>query len=169
VVFPYYSRLSHTQKQIYRKSDRIASIPLPQPERFSKEVKALERALADEDRRHTQAAAQKLVTAILGALATKPLKVKVLERRPSHNWGELQGLYEPGRPDRITVWMRTAKRNKVVAFKTLLRTVLHELCHHLDYEFLGLAETFHTEGFFKRESSLFHQLTEPQAERKTPS
>ena len=28
----------------------------------------------------------------------------------------------------------------------------------LDYEQFGLEETFHTEGFFKRESSLFNQL-----------
>ena len=29
---------------------------------------------------------------------------------------------------------------------------------HVDYERLGLADSFHTEGFFKRESSLFKQL-----------
>ena len=54
--------------------------------------------------------------------------------------------------------MRTAQRKQVVAFRTFLRTFLHELCHHLDYELLRLAETFHTEGFYKRESSLFRQL-----------
>ena len=36
--------------------------------------------------------------------------------------------------------------------------LLHELCHHLDYELLDLEESFHTEGFYKRESNLFHQL-----------
>jgi hypothetical protein len=46
----------------------------------------------------------------------------------------------------------------VVAFRSFLRTILHEFGHHLDYELLGLADSFHTEGFFKRESSLFHQL-----------
>ena len=54
--------------------------------------------------------------------------------------------------------MRTAKRSDVVAFKTFLRTLLHELCHHLDYEYLELEDSFHTQGFFKRESSLFHQI-----------
>jgi len=29
---------------------------------------------------------------------------------------------------------------------------------HLDYEHLRLPDSFHTEGFFKRESSLFYQL-----------
>jgi len=29
--------------------------------------------------------------------------------------------------------MRTARHKKIVAFKTFLRTLLHELCHHLDF------------------------------------
>ena len=61
-------------------------------------------------------------------------------------------------PAQVTVWMRTAQRRRVVAFRTFLRTLLHELCHHLDYELLGLEDSFHTQGFYKRESSLFHQL-----------
>jgi hypothetical protein len=32
----------------------------------------------------------------------------------------------------------------------------------LDYEFLRLGESFHTEGFYKRESSLFHQMVANQ-------
>ncbi|MEK7221411.1 MAG: hypothetical protein AAB253_09470 [candidate division NC10 bacterium] len=32
------------------------------------------------------------------------------------------------------------------------------MCHHLDYELLDLADSFHTEGFYKRESSLLRQL-----------
>jgi hypothetical protein len=54
--------------------------------------------------------------------------------------------------------MRTVARKQVVAFKTFLRTLLHELCHHLDYELYRLPETFHTEGFYKRESSLYYQI-----------
>ncbi len=70
----------------------------------------------------------------------------------------------------ITVWMRTAERRKVVAFRSFLRTLLHEICHHLDYELFGLPESFHTEGFYKRESSLFHQLVgHEQGRRKEKS
>ena len=54
--------------------------------------------------------------------------------------------------------MRTAKQRRVVAFRTYLRTLLHEVGHHLDYERLELPDSFHTEGFFRRESSLFNQL-----------
>lgn len=159
--FDYFKRLSRTQQQIYLKSDRISTIKLPQPDSFHPMVEEIEDALASEDRRLTQKATQQLITSIIDSLKIRSLKVKVLERRPSHNWGELQGLYQPvteEKSDQITVWMRTAQRKQVVAFKTFLRTVLHELCHHLDYELLGLKETFHTQGFFKRESSLFHQL-----------
>ena len=39
-----------------------------------------------------------------------------------------------------------------------MRTLIHELCHHLDYELYALEETFHTEGFYKRESSLVAAL-----------
>ena len=59
---------------------------------------------------------------------------------------------------RISVWMRTAQRKQVVAFRTFLRTLIHEVCHHLDYEMYALSETFHTEGFYKRESSLANAL-----------
>ena len=75
--------------------------------------------------------------------------------------GELQGLYEAtdrrSRP-RVTVWMLTAKRGQVVAYRTFLRTLLHELCHHLDYDLLRLRDSLHTHGFYQRESSLFHAL-----------
>ncbi len=54
--------------------------------------------------------------------------------------------------------MLTAKRGQVVAFKTFLRTLLHEICHHLDYTLLDLPDSFHSRGFYKRESSLFHQI-----------
>jgi hypothetical protein len=87
--------------------------------------------------------------------------VRVLAKRPADGYGELHGLYEPGEKGalaRITVWMRTAQRLQVVAFRTFLRTLIHELCHHLDYELFSLEETFHTEGFYKRESSLVNVL-----------
>jgi hypothetical protein len=57
-------------------------------------------------------------------------------------------------------YQRTAAKRRVVAFRTFLRTLIHELLHHLDYELFEFAETFHTEGFFKRESSIARQLLE---------
>jgi DinB superfamily len=95
--------------------------------------------------------------AVLGA---PPVRVEVLAARPHARWGELHGLYtaERGKRPKIQLWMRTAKQKRVVAFRTYLRTLLHEVGHHLDYTVLRLEESYHTEGFYKRESSLFHQL-----------
>ena len=69
-------------------------------------------------------------------------------------------LYGPplGGTARISLWMRTAAKDQVVRFRTFLRTLVHELCHHLDYEHFGLAETFHTQGFYNRESALVRDL-----------
>lgn len=161
MVFDYYHRLSRGNKAIYRKSDAVERLPLTRPDPFRRQVELLQAALATEKQAETEASAAALVDAMIADLSAPPLRTRVLSARPSHDWGELHGLYEPAegrRPARITVWMRTAKHKRVVAFRSFLRTILHELCHHLDYELLGLAESFHTEGFFKRESDLFRQL-----------
>jgi hypothetical protein len=75
-------------------------------------------------------------------------------------------LYEPAEgagKATISVWMRTVRRRQVVAFKSFVRTVSHEVCHHLDYGLFALEETFHTEGFYKRESSLANALLASEA------
>ena len=157
MVFGYYNRLNKTQKAIYRKSDAVEGITLNHPEHIRHSIIALETALVTEHRKKTEQAVQSIVDNITLDLEVAAARIRVLSARPAHDWGELHGLYEPA-DARITVWMRTAKHKKVVAFRTFLRTILHELCHHLDYELLKLPDSYHTEGFFKRESSLFKQL-----------
>ena len=160
--FAYYKRLSAAQKRIYRRSDEIVAVPLPKRKLFVPLVRALELALEEEDRAGVQEVCRSLVEGMNRLLGTPAVRVRVLAVRPHDEWGELHGCYEPAGGRRcalITVWMRTARRKRVTAFRTFLRTLLHEFCHHLDYELLGLEESFHTEGFFKRESSLFRQLT----------
>lgn len=159
--FSYYHRLTSKQKAIYLASDGVSSIAVPRAGPLWRSVGEIADALSAEQRTNLNRACQQLCDDLLEQLEVAPLTVKVLSARPSHDWGELQGLYEPaedGAEARITVWMRTAQRRHVVAFKTFLRTLLHELGHHLDYEWLELEDSFHTEGFFKRESSLFRQL-----------
>ena len=101
-----------------------------------------------------------MVSGLCEVFGVERAAIKVLAKRPSKDWGELHGLYEreEGVTDQITVWMRTAERKQVVAFKTFLRTIIHEFMHHLDYVLLELEDSFHTEGFFKRESSIVRQL-----------
>jgi hypothetical protein len=159
--FAYYAKLSPARQRIYRKSDAIHSLGLPPGVDVAGPVKAIGDALAADDRAATQAACQRLVDALTAGYRVPPVKVRVLARRPSDASGELHGLYEPqdgATRARITVWRRTAARRQVVAFRTFLRTIVHEVCHHLDYELFALEETFHTEGFYKRESSLANAL-----------
>jgi len=161
VPFAYYSRLTRAQQRIYRQSDEVTALRLAHPAALRPLVEALEAALAREERAAVQDTADRLFAALARAFAVPPCRVEVLAARPHGNWGELQGLYETaqrGRPAKVTLWMRTARQRRVVAFRTFLRTLLHELGHHLDYQHLRLADSFHTEGFYKRESSLFHQL-----------
>lgn len=160
--FAYYQRLTRAQQRVYRQSDEVAVIPLPGAKQLRPLVESLSDVLVREDRLATQAMADRLLADITASLGVPPLRAQVLAVRPSRNWGELHGLYTPGesgRPSRATVWMRTAQRRQVVKFRTFLRTLLHELCHHLDYELFRLPDSFHTDGFYKRESSLLRQLS----------
>ena len=160
--FAYYDKLGAASKRTYRASDRIARVELPDAARLMPLARAVEPALARESVALVHGACQSLVDALNAQLATPPVIVKVLERRPADSAYELQGLYEPdevtGGTARITVWMRTARKDQVVKFRTFLRTLLHEVCHHLDYELYKFAETFHTEGFYARESALMREL-----------
>jgi hypothetical protein len=58
----------------------------------------------------------------------------------------------------IKVWMFTAAHGRVVKPRTFLRTLLHEVCHHVDMTLLDLPHSLHTLGFHARESSLLHSL-----------
>lgn len=170
--FAYYTRLSPAQQRIYRASDAIESIPLPPGVALGGDVAAIRAALIADDRACVQRRCQRIGDALAAGYRVPPIRMRVLAQRPSDDYGELHGLYEPEErrtPARITVWMRTAKKQQVVAFKSFLRTVCHEICHHLDYELFALEETFHTDGFYKRESSLANALLASEANPGRPS
>lgn len=162
--FPYYARLSKRAQATYRRSDAVAAVRIAEPSALRPFVDGIGEGLAQDDQHAVAHAAQALTDGITTGLDVPPVDVEVLAVRPSSAQGELHGLYtaSPDEEPRIRVWMRTAKQGRVVAFRTFLRTLLHEVCHHLDYALLDLDDSFHTEGFFKRESSLFHQLV-PEA------
>jgi len=159
--FAYYAKLSAARQRIYRRSDAIERLDPPAGVDLGARVARIRKALSRDDRAAVQRASQGLIDALAAGYAVPKIRVRVLAQRPADETGELHGLYEPeeaGGSALITVWMRTAARRDVVAFKTFLRTLVHELCHHLDYELFELPETFHTEGFYKRESTLANAL-----------
>lgn len=157
--FSYYASLSARDRATYRKSDAIATVALEDPAALAPLAHDIAAALVAEDRKRTTATSQAFADALTGALGVSRVVVTVKSKRPRSSDGELHGLYTYDcDPPRIEVWMRTAAQKRVVAFKTFLRTLVHELMHHLDLNHLGLSETFHTEGFYRRESNLVRAM-----------
>jgi hypothetical protein len=157
----WYRRLPPALRRIAASSDRVPTVPLRAGPALRALVAALPAALAEGRAPEVQALSQRLADGICTSLGVASVRVRVALRRPPLRGGELQGLYTPANGhghDLVTVWMLTAKRGQVVAYRTFLRTFLHELCHHLDYTLLHLRDSLHTQGFYQRESSLFHAL-----------
>lgn len=139
----------------------MTSIPLRPSPGLSHAVRELQDALQQGNRRRVGVVSQQIADGVCATLRVPRLRVLVEGRRPSSDWGELHGLYTQGEHDRrdtVKVWMMTAKRAQIVAFRTFLRTLVHELCHHLDYVFFDLPDSLHTDGFYMRESHLVRRL-----------
>ncbi len=160
--FAYYDALSAASKRTYRKSDAIERIEVPDVASLAPLARSVQPVLEAGDRAAVERACQALVDGLNAQLGTPAVRVHVFERRPHNAGGELHGLYEPdevtGGVARISVWMRTARKEQVVKFRTFVRTLVHEACHHFDYELYKLPETFHTQGFYARESALVREL-----------
>ncbi|MBM4256402.1 MAG: hypothetical protein FJ147_10930 [Deltaproteobacteria bacterium] len=165
------ARLTPAQQRIYDRSVAISPVPLSPTLQLFSATRALEAALLTEEEQHVHTHAQTVVNLICARLSVRTIQVHIQGVRPSNRRGELHGLYTQyaggSESDSIQVWMRTAKRGQVVAFRTFLRTLLHEVCHHLDYVYFNLRESYHTEGFFQRESSLFYAVTRQPATEAT--
>ena len=153
----WWRRLPDGQRSEYERSDTITQVPLRPHEALSAAVIELDASLRADDLHGTEQASQLLATRICSGLRVPGVRVRVEGVRPHDHRGELHGLYTPGNGDahdRILVWMRTAKREDVVRTKTFLRTLLHEVGHHLDFVLFSLPNSFHSRGFYQRESSL---------------
>ena len=157
----WYRRLPPALRRVAEASDRVSSLSFRPTAPLVQTVTALAETLPGGNPVEVQVLAQRIADGVCTGFAVARVWVRVAERRPHDQRGELHGLYTPGIPparDTITLWMYTAKLAKVVAPRTFLRTLLHELCHHLDYTHLRLRDSLHTQGFYQRESSLFAAL-----------
>jgi hypothetical protein len=170
VRFAYYQHLTRREQAIYRRSDQLTALPVPGADALRPAVAALEAALGAGDGAAVARASFAICAGLCRALGARPPELQIHAVRPRGETHELHGLYLPADGARpvIRVWMRTARRGQVVAPRTFLRTLLHELVHHLDLTVLGLGASLHTEGFFRRESSLFRQLVPAPARRGSP-
>ena len=166
------ARLTPFQQRIYDRSTAITTIEFTPTAQLCEAVQALPPALKAVEQSRVALLSQTIVNHICWRLGVRTVQVRVHGTRPSNRRGELHGLYTQysggSKNDSIQVWMRTAKRQQTVAFRTFLRTLLHEVCHHLDYTHFHFRESYHTEGFFQRESSLFKALVAPPSQSPQP-
>ena len=167
--------MARTRRADYARSNRIRTLPLPDPEEAGI---AAQRLLAAREAAGRRALCSDLV-AVLSAQTTDPAPELVMpdENQPHRRKGgrivySLQGDYrrrapsagDPtvargGRPlGRIRVPNRTPARGAVVRPSAFLNTLLHEFGHHYDSERLGLQRSFHTSGFYARLRHLRDQI-----------
>src|SRR5436309_2842456 len=93
--FAYYDRLSAARKRIYRQSDAIEAVGLPRDVAAGPMIARLRAELAGENRAAVQDACQRLIDALVDGYKVPPIRIRVLAQRPSGDYGELHGLYEP--------------------------------------------------------------------------
>ena len=155
-------RLPRTQAllEVFRKSDRMTSIALPEDGRLIALATDIEEAMSSEQRAVVSRACQEFLTASADFYGVPPPTVRVLASRPlrlyESGWStELFGDYEPEK-NVIRVWMRTSVRKQVTSFGTFLSTVCHEFCHQLDFQLFGFRDSPHTRGFYERAALLYH-------------
>jgi hypothetical protein len=149
----FFYRLAPRDQKVYLRSDAIDAFNLMAGPNTLPLAGALIAALDGGSVTATARAAQDLVTELCRLLGVRSVPIEVKGVRPRNARGELHGIFYPDAP-RIVLWTRTALRHDVVKPKTFLRTLMHELAHYFDYALLRLGNSYHTRGFFKRESFL---------------
>lgn len=166
----FFYRLPARSQRCYLQSNAIEHFPDFAPgHTVMRHLDALIDALESRGPREVQNGVESLMTSLCHNFSVTPIRVEVLGVRPHNARGELHGLFRLTRPPEIQLWMRTAQRHAVVKPRTFVRTLLHELCHYLDYSLLKLDDSYHTMGFFKRESFLVRALMGAAADKDTPA
>ncbi len=103
------------------------------------------------------------------AVAPPPVRVLGVQPHRVREGVTTYKLYGDYTPDTqaIRVWLKTAIRAKVSTPRSLLSTLLHEFCHHVDCAKLSWTESFHTRGFYNRVDQLYHlALATPDEQRR---
>ena len=164
----FFYRLSPGAQRCYLKSDAIDRFEFQPGQNALTLVEALLKELEGGTIAPINRASQELANELCRLLGVRPVEIAVRGVRPHNQRGELHGIFFPNaRPPQIILWMRTARRHDIVKPKTFVRTLLHELGHYLDYSLLKLGGSYHTRGFFKRESFLV-RLLYPPLETESP-
>jgi hypothetical protein len=153
----FFYRLAPRDQKIYLRSDAIDGFDLAAGPSVLALAEAVVAALEGGGLAATGRAAQALVGELCRLAGARVVPIEVKGVRPRNQRGELHGIFYPEAP-RIVLWTRTALRHEVVKPRTFLRTLMHELAHYFDYAVFRLGNSYHTRGFFKRESFLVHAI-----------
>jgi hypothetical protein len=165
----FFYRLPPHAQRCYLESDSITRYEFVPDAAVARSVAALSSVLVKGNASDTEGAARRTAAEMCRMAGVPPVAVDVREVRPKNARGELHGLFYPADPRRgsnpnIVLWMRTAERRDVVKPRTFVRTLMHELVHYFDYSVLKLEDSFHTRGFFARESYLVRTTIAPKKE-----
>jgi hypothetical protein len=145
----------------YYRSDGMRMIELPPAVPARTYALHIKEALAQGDAKALQSACKSLLETFSESFGVKSPSIRILSVRPREVTDkytlETFGDYTP-ETARIRLWMRTAIQKKPTSYGTLLSTLCHEFCHHLDMVLLDLPNTFHTRGFYERSGLLYHHV-----------
>jgi hypothetical protein len=143
----------------FLESEQIRTLDLPQDGCLLAIAKSIEVAMKSGTSPDIHCACAEFLEATSQFYRVSDCGIRVLAARPlrvRENWAtELFGDYNP-ETMLIRVWMRTAVRKEVTSFGTFLSTLCHEFWHHLDFQRFGLADSWHTRGFYERAATLYH-------------
>lgn len=134
---------------------RSNKIPALEYHPASRERELTGKLIASTTAKEREALGQKLLDEICRSLKIPRAHLRVFAERQPH---KLRGgklaykLYGVYRCDSAVIEIAnlTSIRKQVVAGKTFLDTLIHELMHHIDRKFLRIPSTPHSPGFYAR-------------------
>lgn len=149
------------RKDEFIRSETTVTMQLPPGESLRRLAGELEAAMKREVRKDIQRVCNAIAVEVAAFFDVVPPTVRVLGARPLEENGDMVdetfGDYD-FETQEIRLWMRTAKLEQVTTFGTLLSTLCHEICHHLDVVKFDFPNTFHTRGFYERAGLLYHHV-----------
>ena len=151
---------------------RSNKIPALEYHPTSRERELTSRLIASTGAREREALGQKLLDEICRSLKIPRAHLRVFAERQPH---KLRGgklaykLYGVYRCDSAVIEIAnlTSIRKQVVAGKTFLDTLIHELMHHIDRKFLRIPSTPHSPGFYARIEDMKTKLMRTKGGERT--
>ena len=134
---------------------RSNKIPALEYQPKARERELTRKLIASTSAREREALGQNLLDNICRRLKISRARLRVFEERQPHKLRggrlayKLYGVYHCDSAV-IEIANLTSIRKQVVAGKTFLDTLVHELMHHIDRKFLRIPSTPHSPGFYAR-------------------